>query len=80
MTSVKDAQNDAWINVLLTATTDEAKAFELMRNVFKHLRSEHYGIPLFNIHTPYAISKKAKGWNPGTIMYDFNLDELARAR
>jgi peptide/nickel transport system substrate-binding protein len=80
MTSVKDTQNDAWINELLTATTDEAKAFELMRNVFKHLRSEHYGIPLFNIHTPYAISKKAAGWNPGTIMYDFNLDELARVR
>jgi peptide/nickel transport system substrate-binding protein len=80
MTTVKDEHNDAAIKEILTATTDEAKAFALLREVFKRLRSEHYAIPLFDVHTPYAVSKKAVGWNAGTIMYDFNLDEFARAR
>jgi peptide/nickel transport system substrate-binding protein len=80
MTTVKDEQNDTAIKEMLTATTDETKAFGLLRNVFKRLRSEHYAVPLFDVHTPYAVSKKATGWNAGTIMYDFNLDEFARAR
>jgi peptide/nickel transport system substrate-binding protein len=79
MTTVKDAQSDAWIQEILTAT-DEKRAFELMRNVFKRFRSEHYVVPLFNIHSPYAVSKKVAGWNIGTIMYDFNLDELAKTK
>jgi hypothetical protein len=37
-------------------------------------------VPLFDLHTPYAVSKKATGWNAGSVMYDFNLDEFARAR
>lgn len=80
MTVVKDATNDAWLTELLTATTDETRAFELLRNIFKRLRSEHYAIPLFTLHTPYAVSKKVAGWQPGTIMYDLNLDDLARTR
>lgn len=79
MTTVKDPTSDAWIQEILTAT-DEAKAFELMRNVFKQFRSEHYVVPLFNIHSPYAVSKKVTGWDIGTVMYDFNLDGLARAK
>jgi ABC-type transport system substrate-binding protein len=79
MTTVKDPTSDAWIQEILTAT-DESKAFELMRNDFKQFRSEHYVVPLFNIHSPYAASKKATGWDIGTVMYDFNLDELARAK
>lgn len=80
MTTVKDAQNDTAIKDLLTATTDEARAFGLLRDVFKRLRSEHYAIPLFDIHAPYAVSQKAVGWHAGTVMYDFHLDELARPR
>jgi peptide/nickel transport system substrate-binding protein len=79
MTTVKDPQSDAWIQEILTAT-DESRAFELMRHIFQRFRSEHYVVPLFTIHSPYAVSKKVAGWNIGTIMYDFNLDELARAK
>jgi peptide/nickel transport system substrate-binding protein len=79
MTTVKDPVTDAWIQELLTVT-EEARAFELLRNVFKRFRQEHYVVPLFTIHSPYGISKKAAGWTIGTIMYDFNLDELARAK
>jgi ABC-type transport system substrate-binding protein len=79
MTTVKDSQSDAWIQEILTAT-DEARAFELMRHVFKRFRNEHYVVPLFNIHSPYAVSKKAAAWNIGTVMYDFNLDDLARGK
>jgi peptide/nickel transport system substrate-binding protein len=78
MTTVKDPQSDAWIQEILTAT-DESRAFELMRHIFQRFRGEHYVVPLFTIHSPYAVSKKVAGWNIGTIMYDFNLDELARA-
>jgi peptide/nickel transport system substrate-binding protein len=79
MTTVKDPKSDVWIQEILTAT-DESKAFELMRQIFKQFRSEHYVVPLFNIHSPYAISKKVTGWNIGTVMYDFNLDELAKGK
>jgi peptide/nickel transport system substrate-binding protein len=79
MTTVKDPQSDAWIQEILTAT-DESRAFELMGQIFQRFRSEHYVVPLFTIHSPYAVSKKVAGWNIGTIMYDFNLDELARAK
>jgi peptide/nickel transport system substrate-binding protein len=79
MTTVKDPQSDAWIQEILTAT-DEARAFELLRHIFKRFRSEHYVVPLFNIHSPYAVSKKVAGWNIGTVMYDFNLDDLARGK
>ena len=48
-----------------------------MRNIFTRLRSEHYGVPVVDIHSPYAASKKLGKWNPGSVMYDLYIDELA---
>ena len=59
--------------------TDEAKVNELMRKVYTRLRSESLGIGLVNVHTPYAVSKKLANWNPGSVMYDLNLDQLTAA-
>jgi peptide/nickel transport system substrate-binding protein len=56
--------------------TEEAKVHDLMRKMYARLRSESLGIGLVNVHTPYAVSKKLAGWNPGTVMYDLNLDQL----
>ncbi len=56
--------------------TEEAKVNDLMRKMYARLRSESLGIGLVNVHTPYAVSKKLAGWNPGTVMYDLNLDQL----
>ncbi len=38
----------------------------LMRNIFVRLRREHFDV----------TSKKITAWNPGSVMYKFNLDEL----
>jgi hypothetical protein len=33
-----------------------------------------------SLHSPYAASKTLGKWNPGTVMYDFFLDELASSK
>jgi hypothetical protein len=33
-----------------------------------------------NVHTPYAVSKKLAHWNPGSVMYDLNLEQLTAAK
>ena len=58
--------------------TDREKINALMRNIFLRLRSEHYGVPVVYLHTPYVGSKRLTKWNPGTVMYDLFIDELAR--
>ena len=60
--------------------TDREKINALMRNVFTRLRSEHLGLPLVYVHSPYASSKALASWNPGTVMYDFFFDELAAGK
>lgn len=59
--------------------TEEAKINELMRQLYARLRSEHHGVGLLNIHTPYAVSKRLAHWEPGSVMYDLNLDQLTAA-
>ena len=36
--------------------------------------------PVVFVHSPYAASKTLGKWNPGTVMYDFFLDELASSK
>jgi peptide/nickel transport system substrate-binding protein len=60
--------------------TDREKVNNLMRQIYLRLRHEHLGIPLVYLHTPYASSKKITRWNPGSVMYDLNLDELLSSR
>ena len=57
--------------------TDREKINALMRNIYTRLRSEHYGVPVVYLHSPYATSKTLGKWNPGTVMYDLFFDELA---
>ena len=47
---------------------------------YTRLRSEHYGVPVVYLHSPYAASKSLGKWNPGTVMYDFFLDDLASSK
>jgi peptide/nickel transport system substrate-binding protein len=60
--------------------TDREKINGLLRNVYIRLRSEHYGVPVVYLHSPYATSKTLGKWNPGTVMYDFFLDDLASGK
>ena len=75
--TVADPEIDGMIAQVMRQT-DQNKINALMRNIFTRLRSEHYGVPVVNIHSPYATSKTLGKWNPGTVMYDLFIDELAR--
>ena len=75
--SITDPELDKLVGAVL-AETDREKVNGLMRSIFQRLRSEHLGIPLVYLHSAYATSKKAAKWNPGSVMYDLNIDELVR--
>jgi peptide/nickel transport system substrate-binding protein len=75
--TVNDPQIDDMIAQVMRQT-DQTKINALMRNIFTRLRSEHYGVPVVNVHSPYATSKTLGKWNPGSVMYDLYIDELAR--
>jgi peptide/nickel transport system substrate-binding protein len=77
--TVNDAEIDAMIAQVMSQT-DRDRIGALMRNIFARLRSEHYGVPVVYLHSPYATSKTLGKWNPGSVMYDFFVDELARSR
>jgi peptide/nickel transport system substrate-binding protein len=77
--TVNDAEIDGMIAQIMRQT-DQQKINALMRNIFTRLRSESYGFPVAYIHAPYASSKALAKWNPGTVMYDFFLDELASGK
>jgi peptide/nickel transport system substrate-binding protein len=77
--SINDPELDRLVERVL-AETDREKVNNLMRSIFQRLRSEHLGIPLAYLHTAYATSKKVSRWNPGSVMYDLNIDELIRQR
>ena len=78
-----DVVNDPEIDGMLEQVprqTDKEKFAVLMRNVYTRLRSEHYGVPVVYLHSPYAASKKLGKWTIGTVMYDFFIDELASSK
>ena len=78
-----DTANDPEIDGMIAQVlkqTDREKINALLRNVFTRLRSEHLGMPLVYVHSPYATSKTLGKWNPGTVMYDLFLDELASSK
>ena len=77
--SINDPELDKLVGAVL-AETDREKVNNLMRSIFQRLRSEHLGIPLVYLHSAYATSKKISKWNPGSVMYDLNIDELVRQR
>jgi peptide/nickel transport system substrate-binding protein len=77
--SIADPDLDRLVGAVL-AETDREKVNNLMRSIFQRLRSEHLGIPLAYLHSAYATSKKISKWNPGSVMYDLNIDELVRQR
>ncbi|MBI2153961.1 MAG: ABC transporter substrate-binding protein [Candidatus Rokubacteria bacterium] len=78
-TTTKDPEVDGMVRQVLVQT-DREKINALMRNIFTRLRTEHLGIPLVYLHTPYAASKRITKWNPGSVMYDLNLDELLTSK
>jgi peptide/nickel transport system substrate-binding protein len=73
--TVADPEIDGMIAEVLRQT-DRERINSLMRNIFMRLRQEHYGVPVVYLHTPYAASKRIARWNPGSVMYDLNIDEL----
>jgi peptide/nickel transport system substrate-binding protein len=77
--TVADTEVDGMIAQVMRQT-DQEKINSLMRNIFTRLRSEHYGVPVVYIHSPYAASKKLGKWNPGNVMYDLYIDELASGK
>ncbi len=77
--TVNDPEVDGMIEQVMRQT-DKEKIAALMRNVYTRLRSEHYGVPVVYLHSPYAASKTLGKWNPGTVMYDFFIDELASSK
>ena len=77
--TVADTEVDSMIAQVMRQT-DQQKINSLMRNIFTRLRSEHYGVPVVYIHSPYAASKKLGKWNPGSVMYDLYIDELASGK
>src|SRR6266542_6313498 len=77
--TVNDAEIDGMIAQVMRQT-DKEKINALMRNIFTRLRSEHYGMPVVYLHSPYATSKKLGKWNPGSVMYDLFFDELASGK
>jgi peptide/nickel transport system substrate-binding protein len=77
--TVNDAEVDGMIAQVM-GQTDRDKINALMRNIFTRIRSEHYGVPVVYLHSPYATSKTLGKWNPGSVMYDLFLDELASSK
>ncbi len=77
--TVNDAEVDGMISQV-AKQTDREKINTLMRNSFLRIRSEHLGMPIVYLHSPYAASKKLGKWNPGSVMYDLFFDELASGK
>ena len=80
---LNDTANDPEVDGMLAQVmrqTDRDKINTLMRNVYTRLRSEHVGVPVVNLHSPYATSKTLGKWNPGAVMYDLFLDNLAAGK
>ena len=78
-----DTANDPEIDGMIAQVmrqTDREKINTLMRNVYSRLRNEHYGVPVVYLHSPYATSKTLGKWNPGSVMYDLFLDDLASGK
>jgi peptide/nickel transport system substrate-binding protein len=78
-----DTANDPEIDGMIAQVmkqTDPQKINQLMRNIYTRLRSEHLGVPVAYLHSAYATSKTLGKWNPGAVMYDFFLDELASGK
>jgi peptide/nickel transport system substrate-binding protein len=80
---LNDTANDPEIDGMIAQVmrqTDREKINALMRNIYTRLRSEHYGVPVVYLHSPYATAKTLGKWNPGTVMYDLFIDELASGK
>jgi peptide/nickel transport system substrate-binding protein len=80
---LNDTANDAEIDAMIAQVmrqTDREKINALMRNIYTRLRSEHAGVPVVYLHSAYATSKTLGKWNPGTVMYDLFLEQLAAGK
>lgn len=80
---LNDTVNDPEIDGMIAQVmrqTDREKINALMRNIYTRMRSEHYGVPVVYVHSPYATSKTLGKWNPGAVMYDLFLDNLAAGK
>ena len=78
-----DTANDPEVDAMIAQVmrqTDRDKINTLMRNIYTRLRSEHVGVPVVYLHSPYAASKTLGKWTPGTVMYDLFLEQLAAGK
>ena len=65
---LNDTVNDAEIDGMIAQVmrqTDQDKINALMRNIYTRMRSEHYGVPVVYLHSPYATSQDARQVEPG---------------
>jgi ABC-type transport system substrate-binding protein len=76
---VNDPEIDGMLSQVMRQT-DKDKISTLMRGVYARLRSEHLGVPVVYLHSPYATSKTLGSWNPGSVMYDLFFDVLASGK
>ena len=60
--TVNDPEIDGMIAQVMRQT-DREKINALMRNIYTRLRSEHLGVPVVYLHSPYATSKTLGKWN-----------------
>jgi peptide/nickel transport system substrate-binding protein len=77
--TVNDPEVDGMIAQVL-GQTDRDRINTLMRNIYTRIRSEHSGIPVVYLHSPYATSKTLGKWTTGSVMYDLFLDQLAASK
>ena len=58
------------------ASTDIEEIKDLIGQMQRHLHANYYGIPLFEVDTPYATIPEITYWDTGRDSYDKNMDSL----
>lgn len=77
--TIRDADIDGMVEAVMRQT-DQEKVNALMRKIYLRLRGEHLGLALVHLHTPYGSSKRVANWNPGSVPWDLNIEELVTSK
>jgi len=51
-----------------------------LKEAAKYIRKHHHAIPLLEFDVAYAVSKKVKRWDPGSLPGNLNLDSLFKSQ
>ena len=58
------------------ASTDLEEIKDLIGEMQRFLHADYYGIPLFEVDTPFATVPEITYWDTGKDSYDKNMDSL----